>query len=407
MRRALAACALALALAPGIARADLQVTGTTQVTPRLTEFAMTSDALAGPTHVRVLLPDGYGAQPARRYPVLYLLHGAFDDFRSWTAKGDAEAITAGAPMIVVMPDGGQGGWYADWVNRGRGGPPQWERFHLGQLVPWVDATFRTVAAREGRALAGLSMGGFGALSYAARHPDDVVAAFSFSGAVDIVNNAAVAAVIAIEAPVDGGAPGDQFGDRVTHEIGWRARNPWDLAGNLRGMRLGLATGNGQRGPADGPGLPDVIEQQVRQMTLSLHRRLDALGIAHDLDDYGAGTHTWPYWQRELRDAVPVLTRTFAAPPKRPARTTFTAAEPDYEIDGWTVDHARTQLRMSTLRDAGRHGFTLRTSSPATVTTPPVYTPRRRYRTSAGPVRADARGRLRFRVDRTTTVRVRR
>ena len=54
-----------------------------------------------------------------RYPVLYLLHGAFGNDADWTAVGDAEAITAGQPMIVVMPDGGQGGWYTNWVNRGR------------------------------------------------------------------------------------------------------------------------------------------------------------------------------------------------------------------------------------------------------------------------------------------------
>ena len=94
-------------------------------------------------------------------------------------------MTAGQPLIVVMPDGGRGGWYSNWHNGGRGGPPAWESYHIGQLIPLVDRRFRTVAARRGRAIAGLSMGGFGAFSYAARHPDLFTAAASFSGGLDL------------------------------------------------------------------------------------------------------------------------------------------------------------------------------------------------------------------------------
>ena len=80
--------------------------------------------------MRVLLPRGYRSDTARRYPVLYLLHGADSDYRSWTRFGDADAITARSPIIVVMPDGGTDGWYTDWylgdrpTNRG-GRPTTW------------------------------------------------------------------------------------------------------------------------------------------------------------------------------------------------------------------------------------------------------------------------------------------
>ena len=108
---------------------DIQLLSSQQLDPRLTELTLSTPALRAPTHVRVLLPAGYdGSQ--YRYPVVCLLHGAFADYRAWTDAGDAEAITAGKPLIVVM-----------------------------------------IAARDGRAIAGLSMGGFGALSYAGRHPD--------------------------------------------------------------------------------------------------------------------------------------------------------------------------------------------------------------------------------------------
>ncbi len=214
-----------------------------QLSPRLTEFLMESAALREPVHVLVLLPDGYAMNPQRRYPVLYLMHGGFGRPSDWIVFGDAEQITAGAPVIVVMPGDGNGGWCTDWYNGGRGGPPMWQTFHIRQLIPWVDDAFRTIADRAGRAIAGLSTGGFCAMSYAARHPDLFVWAGSFSGAVDITRNARVAAVIGAEAVADGGGPRDVFGSRAANQIAWRAPNPLDLAASLRGLVLYLATGN--------------------------------------------------------------------------------------------------------------------------------------------------------------------
>jgi hypothetical protein len=162
------------------------------------------------------------------------------------------------------------------------------------------------------------MGGFGAMSYAARHSGLFAFAGSYSGAVDIVNNGAVAAVIAFEAPADGGKPGDQFGDRVVNESVWRAHNPWDQAARLRGLVLTVHTGDGQAGPYDSNGRPqDPIEEQVHEMSVSFHRRLVDLGIPHRWDDYGGGTHSWPYWQRDLRDDLPSMMATFAHPPAAP------------------------------------------------------------------------------------------
>ncbi|MGH3388514.1 MAG: alpha/beta hydrolase [Actinomadura sp.] len=189
----------------------LRVTGSTRLTERLWDLTMDTPALDFPVQVRILLPDGYDERPRRRYPVLYLLHGSFDTAASWTDKGDAERLTAGLPLIVVMPatagKGDAGGWASDWRNEGRGGPPKWETFTIDQLVPWVDARYRTRTERGGRAIAGLSMGGFSALSYAARHPDLFAAAASFSGAVD-TNRLAVQPVVQLETLADGGATPD-------------------------------------------------------------------------------------------------------------------------------------------------------------------------------------------------------
>jgi S-formylglutathione hydrolase FrmB len=304
--------ALLTAFAASPARAadhGIQVLSSQQLDSRLTDLTLSTDALAKPTHVRILVPAGYDGN-AEHYPVLYLLHGALADYHSWTDAGNAEALTAGLPLIVVMPDGGQGGWYTNWVNHGSGGPPEWEHFHIDELIPWMDDHYRTIAARDGRAIAGLSMGGFGALSYAGRHPDLFDWAGSFSGAVDVIHFPSVVGVIALEAFADGGLPDDQFGDRVLNEANWRAHDPWDLAPNLRGMTVQIDTGNGRPGPYDSNKFSfDPVEEQVHEMSVSLHQRLLALGIPHTFDDYGPGTHTWPYWQRDLQQSLPSILST--------------------------------------------------------------------------------------------------
>src|SRR5206468_9699510 len=122
-----------------------------------------------------------------------------------TGERTSEMRPARLPLIVVMPQaagqGQGGGWASDWRNEGRGGPPKWETFTIGELVPWVDATYRTSARRAGRAIAGLSMGGFSAMSYAVRHPDLFAAASSYSGATD-TNNPKVWPVIQGETLAD-------------------------------------------------------------------------------------------------------------------------------------------------------------------------------------------------------------
>ena len=402
MRRVtFAVLAAALLLPAGAARADgLSVVAVKQLDARLREYTLHTSALSSDTHVRVLLPDGYDPSRATRYPVLYLLHGCCDDYRSWTDKGDAEKITAGMPLIVVMPDAGQGGFYTDWYNGGAGGPPKWESYHVGQLIPWVDRSFPTVAARAGRALAGLSMGGFGAMTYAARHPDMFVAAASFSGAVDNMDTTAGRADGAF-AGLDGGTPDSIWGSRETEAIRWRAHNPVDLAENLRGMQLTIRTGNGQPGGPYGGG-PDGLEMGVHEESTNLHDRLDALKIPHVWQDYGPGAHSWPYWERDLRLTLPDIMNAFAHPPAPPSAVTFTAVEPTYEAYGWHVALTRPALEFSRLENATAAGFTLAGTGAAKVTTPALYAPGSVHGVTSGEkqltLTADSSGALTIPVD---------
>ncbi|HEY8543881.1 MAG TPA: alpha/beta hydrolase-fold protein, partial [Acidimicrobiales bacterium] len=128
-----------------------------------------------PIKVRILLPAGYDPNRAAGYPVLYLLHGGGGGFADWSSSnGDVKNIVARSPFrgIVVMPEGGRAGWYSNWRGYTDGNfAPQWEDFHVRQLVPWIDANFNTIADRSGRGIAGLSMGGSGTLMYSARFTD--------------------------------------------------------------------------------------------------------------------------------------------------------------------------------------------------------------------------------------------
>jgi S-formylglutathione hydrolase FrmB len=395
--------ALLVAAAPAAAAPDPQLLNTDRLSPRLQELTFRTPELAAPTKVRVLLPAGYDSPSQRRYPVLYLLHGASGNQTDWTTQGDAVALTARLPLIVVMPDGGSGGFYTNWFNNGRGGLPRWEDWHVKRLIPYVDSHYRTLATRGERAIAGLSMGGFGTFSYAARHPDLFTAALSLSGAVDTT---LVPSVIDAIPLADGGKAGSLWGPFETDEVRWRAHNPVDLAENLPGLALWLRTGNGQPGGALGGGpTVDAIEAGVEAMAKKLHQRLLQLNIRHVFDDYGPGQHRWPYWNRGLEETLPAIMARFHKGSRPPARVTFKAAEPRYSVYGWSVAIARPGLEFSVLASAGRTGFTLSGSGRADVTTAPLFAPRHVYSVVervSGSIRrltekANARGRLRIAV----------
>ena len=402
--------ALALCAAPAAAAQDPRLIRTERLSPRLTELTLRTSELATPTKVRVLVPAAYRSRPARRYPVLYLLHGASGDQTSWTnqGQGEAEALTAGVPLIVVMPAGGRGGFYTNWFNNGAGGKPRWESWHIDRLIPYIDGHYRTRATRAKRAIAGLSMGGFGTFSYASRHPDLFTAALSLSGAVDTSIPPGVGPeIIDSISAADGGPPGSLWGPRETQEVRWRAHNPTDLAENLRGLKLWLLTGNGQPGgPFGGGSNIDITELGVAAQAFTLHRRLRELRIPHFFEDYGPGHHLWAYWNRGLRQTLPAITARLRQSSRAPARVTFTAAEPSYAVYGWSVRVKRPAMEFSRLVNADRRGFRLSGSGTATVTTARLFRPRGRYRivTTSGtgsalsrPLGADGRGRLRIAV----------
>jgi S-formylglutathione hydrolase FrmB len=163
-----------------------------------------SQSLATYKHYVVYLPPSYAHDQTRRYPVAYYLHGLFGNERNWVDQGHLDAamdslIAAGSPeMIVVMPDGDDG-WYTTWNTLGNYGVcvrdstrhepastycvrwPHYDDYIARDLVAHVDSVYRTIPDRRHRAIAGLSMGGYGAVALALEYPKVWSAAASHSG----------------------------------------------------------------------------------------------------------------------------------------------------------------------------------------------------------------------------------
>jgi len=128
----------------------------------------------------VLTPDGY-EKTVKKYPVLYLLHGHTGNYTSWITYAGLPLQTADQhQLIIVLPDGGNS-FYLNWHGQTDGKPHRWEDMIVRDLIPFVDKTFRTHAAKDGRIIGGLSMGGFGAVVLGLKHPDLFGAVFSSAG----------------------------------------------------------------------------------------------------------------------------------------------------------------------------------------------------------------------------------
>jgi len=285
---AVPASSLAAGVAP--AQSDATVTAVRREGDRRLTLEIDSPAV-GSTRVSLLLPARFEEEPETTWPVLYLLHGATNDHRTWLEQTDVEALTEDLDLLVVMPDGGDYGFYSDWWNDGGDGMQRWETYHLSELLPLLERDFR---AADARAIAGLSMGGFGAVSYAARHPGMFRAAASFSGVLDIFS-------------LGGRLGEDIWGDRREQLENWQAHDPVSVAPALEGTELYVAWGEGDPGPLDGEGARfDPVEAWLAAGNRRFTERLDDLGLPATIDAYGPGTHTWPYWERGLERALPML-----------------------------------------------------------------------------------------------------
>ena len=167
------ALALTLAFAASAAAQALNL--------RTIEFG--SPAVGRTMKYNILLPRNYDAS-TDRYPVLYLLHGLTQNYTVWGLQNSAPVYASYFDdLIIVMPDGGNS-WYVNWATNEGGQKNNWEDHIIVDVIGHVDRNFRTIARREGRAMSGLSMGGYGSITLGLRHPEMFISIGTTSGALE-------------------------------------------------------------------------------------------------------------------------------------------------------------------------------------------------------------------------------
>ena len=239
-------------------------------------LAIHSNAMGKTYNAAVALPDSYSKSKSR-FPVLYLLHGATGHFRDWLkSTPDPNAVKRLADqynIIIVMPEGETFSFYLDSpVNK----ESQFETYITSEVIAAIDKTYRTVSEKNGRAIAGLSMGGHGALYLGTKHPELFCAIGSMSGAVDM-----------------GNLSSDDFVKRMTPVFG-PERLPQKVYSSYAVM--------GMVEKIKENGLPVIIDIGVDDFLIEsnreLHRRLVYAKVPHDYTER-PGAHTWEYWQEAL------------------------------------------------------------------------------------------------------------
>ena len=234
------------------------------------------------TSFMAIVPDN---QPGP-FPVLYLLHGLSDDHTAWARRTSLERYVDGLPLIVVMPNG-ERSFYTDSQANPKAA---FETYLTRDLVGFVDRTFRTVPTREGRVIAGLSMGGYGAVKLALKHPDLFAAAVSHSGAVGFGGRTF--------------APGSE----------WAAMMGTSAADGSNDINALAETIDRAALPAlrIDCGADDFLIEENR----ALHRHLTTLGITHEYQE-NPGEHNWVYWNFYILDTLKFFAGVLGLPEFRP------------------------------------------------------------------------------------------
>ena len=234
---------------------------------------MPSASLQREVTYRVLLPADY-EQSGVRYPVLYLLHGLRGTYTDWDTNSNLRKFAARYPVIIVLPEG-KNSWY---TNAEKVPQDRYEDFLIKDLIPDVEKRFRTLQARPWRAVAGLSMGGYGAMKFALRRPDLFAFAGSLSGALDFARNPeAIERWKSLGTLEIFGAPGSAT--RTNNDIFAMAEKA--EAKDLPFLYLACGT-------------EDSYLPNNRDFTRLLEQR----HIPHEYREL-PGAHTWDFWDQQL------------------------------------------------------------------------------------------------------------
>ncbi|WP_371859787.1 alpha/beta hydrolase [Nocardia uniformis] len=288
---------------------------------RIVDLTVHSEAMGRSFPVAVL-PAPDSSRPA---PTLYLLNGVdggtetgiWSDRHNWLTRTDAERFLADKQVNVVVPFGGAASFFADWrADDPVLGRQSWATFLTRELPPIIDSAFGGTGIN---AIAGPSMAGSAVFRLALAAPGLYRAIGSYSGCVrtsDPTGQAMVNTVVATRQ----GDPLNMWGPST--DPAWAANDPYLHAADLRGTAIYVASGTGLPGALDtldGPGIDGNAKTLIDQLviggmldaitascTRQLQDRFRELNIPAVFEVRPTGTHSWGYWQRDLRDSWPTL-----------------------------------------------------------------------------------------------------
>ena len=288
---------LALLCASAFAQAQTQTRPTTAV-----ETVPFESKLVGRTlPYKVVLPPGYNdaASKTTRYPVLYLLHGLTGHHTDWLSRTKLADYAADYRLIIITPEGNDG-WYTDSHSVPA---DKYESYIVQELMPDVQRRFRTLETREGRAVAGLSMGGYGALKFGVKYPERFVLAASMSGAVSAASWRTLEDLGPSEFIRKSLSQTFGGGDSETK----RANDLFRLLHELPSEKT--------------PALPFLYFDCGTEDPLQLLAPNAALAallvenkIAHEYRQL-PGKHDWVYWDQQVREVLRLAARMLAPPNK--------------------------------------------------------------------------------------------
>ncbi|MEL6866829.1 MAG: alpha/beta hydrolase family protein [Bacteroidota bacterium] len=273
---------------------------TAQTTGRVIEgLSLSSKLMDQAVNYAVYLPPGYD-QSTRSYPVVYLLHGYSDDESAWIQFGEVQltadqaiAERAIPPMIIVMPDA-----KLTWYLNNHDSTVLYEDMFIKELLPSVEKAYRIRGEKEFRGICGLSMGGYGALIYAMKHPDLFAATAPLSAALytaETVLDYEQGRWDRVEGPIYG--PGLVGQDRLTDH--WKANNPFYLLKTmdieqLQSVRYYFDCGD---------------DDFLFQGNAEIHMQFNDLDIPHEFR-VRDGAHNWTYWRTGIKDALAFIGESF-------------------------------------------------------------------------------------------------
>ncbi|MGD9562534.1 MAG: alpha/beta hydrolase [Pyrinomonadaceae bacterium] len=259
--------------------------------PRTLTEALHSKLMGREMPYRIILPAKYNdkSENGRRYPVIYLLHGLTGHFDNWTSLTEIESYSAAMGVIIVTPEGGNG-WYTDALSKDN---ENYESYIITELIPEIDRRYRTLGRRDQRAVAGLSMGGYGAIKFGLKYPARFVLAGSFSGALG------AAAITEKQFPGAIGKTIDGIFGPAGSEVR-KANDPFEIIRHATSEKI-----------KDFPflyldcGTKDFLFQNNREFIDLLLEK----GVPHEFRQL-PGTHDWKYWDKQIQEFLRIADRTF-------------------------------------------------------------------------------------------------